>query len=193
MVKNRFLSFCIVVFASLLSTACVPTSINPLSHVDEAKVDTYLIGTWVPVSAKEKGYFHILPGKGGEMDGVAVSFNNKNGGEWSRFSLFSSQIDNHSFLNVRELEKTGKLPNGEKTPYFLVRYQITEKGRLQLWLLSQKAAKEAIGKGLRGEIRKSMFGSNIRITAATEELAEYLQQVGPTALFADPLAILQRQ
>jgi len=193
MVKNRILSFCIVVFTGLLSAACVPTSINPLSHVEEAKVDTRLVGTWVPVSVKENGYLHFLPGKGGEMDGVVVSFNNKNGGEWMRYSLFSSQINNHSFLNVRELEKTGKLPNGEKTPYFLVRYQITEKGRLQLWLLSQEAAKEAVRKGLRGDISKSTFGSNIRITASTEELAEYLKQVGPTALFAEPLAILQRQ
>ena len=191
--KNRFVGLCAIVFAGVLLAGCVPSFVNPLSGVRTAKLDTRLVGTWIPTKTEEKGYLHILPGENGMSDGIAVSFNDKKGGDWTRYSLFSTQIGKHWFLSVKDQDKSGKEPVGKTVPYFIVRYRIVENNRLDLWLMSQDSAEAAIANGLKGEIKKSTFGRNIRITASSAELMEYVKRVDPTKLFEEPLGTLQRQ
>ena len=190
--RNRFVGLWAVVFAGLLLAGCVPSFVNPLSDVGTAKIDTRLIGTWIPSSAKEKGYLHILPGEKGMSDGIAVSFNDKKGGDLTRYSLFSTRIGKHWFLNIKDQDKSGKEPVGKKVPYFIVRYRIAKNNRLDLWLMSQDSAEAAIANGLKGEIKKSKFSTNVRITASSAELMDYVKRVDPTKLFKEPLGTLQR-
>jgi len=191
--RNRFVGLCAIVFAGLLLAGCVPSFVNPLSDVRTAKIDTRLIGTWISPSTKEKGYLHILPGENGMSDGIAVSFNNKNGGDWTRYSMFSTRIGKHWFLNIKDQDKSGKDPVGKNVPYFIVRYRIVENNRLDLWLMSQDSAETAIANGLKGEIKKSKFGKSVRITASSAELMQYVKRVDPTKLFEESLGTLQRQ
>ena len=81
------------------------------------------------------------------LDGIAVSFNDKKGGDWTRYSLFSTRIGKHWFLNVKDQDKTGKEPVGKKVPFFIVRYRIAKNNRLDLWLMPQDSAEAAIANG----------------------------------------------
>ena len=79
-----------------------------------------------------------------------------------------------------------------------MRYEITEKDELKVWLLDYRKAEAAIKSGLAGDVKREAMGwyfgeiTKVTIVASTEDLVAYLQTIDPLLLFGWKYATFQR-
>ena len=149
--------------------ACPPISMNPLSDPKTAAIDDRLVGRWSATKEEQASIVDFVRQEDGMTDVLIVeSHGNKAGdidlgngdvgyyggkGEWYAFRMFPSRIAGHAFMNLRLIapeESQGDFRGG----YLLVRYEITEKDELKVWLLDYRKAEAAIKSGLAGDVKE---------------------------------------
>ena len=79
-----------------------------------------------------------------------------------------------------------------KNRYILCRYRIDEAGALEIWTISEAAAKRALSKGLAGELTSSGHLDSVLFTAKGPALGAYLQAADPADLFDNSIAKFRR-
>ncbi len=178
---------------AILLAACVPESRHPLSNPGSAVVDQRLTGVWKTKIDDETVIAHFLEKSDGEMRIVAVAHKDGGGGGWTTYSMFVSRLGDEWYMNVKFVGENGKPNEIEDPPYHLVRYRISEDGKLTIWTMAKPAVIAAIESGLAGKVKKGKWFNETLITAPTDELAAFVRSSDPQRLFANPLGPFRRQ
>ncbi len=97
-------------------------------------------------------------------------------------------------INVRGLMDGGKPADQDiRRKYFLCRYRITKDGELMAWAMTEEAVIADIKSGkVKGEVREGRWTNDVRITAATKELAAYVTRASAQRLFASLIGTFRR-
>jgi len=102
------------------------------------------------------------------------------------FSMFPSRIGGESYLNVRLVLRNGEDAGDDEKSYALVRYRISKDGVFTVWRMSEKKVIEDIEGGkLKGEVKKGRWVNEVKITASTDQLAQYVRNSDPKRLFGE--------
>lgn len=179
---------------AIFLASCVPESLHPLSDPDKAFIDSRLTGTWTGKSEDESFFVHFLPRPEGKMDVLLVSniIDKEDIGEWSVITMFSSKIDDQTYMNMKFVAQSDKPCPDEPGNFFLCRYRISDDSRLAVWAMTESAIITAIENGLKGETNKGKWVNDVKITAETNELSEYIKKHDPELLFGDPIGDFYR-
>ncbi len=177
-----FTGFVLIFFLS----SCVTESLHSISDPDKAVIDNRLTGTWTGKIEETDGFIHFLPQIDGRMEVVTVSFDNDKEriGEWSIISMFTSNIGNQSYMNLKFIAEVDEPVLKAQKTFFLCRYHISNDNKLMIWRMANSATKAAIESGLKGDGKK--------ITATTSELSEFIRKSDPEQLFGKPVGTFSR-
>lgn len=182
---------------ALLAAACLPvTTEAPLGTTVASGMASPLLGTWKGQAGDDEGgpsYFHILPAADGAATVLAVMpAHGKDTGGWSEFAVRATTLGSYRYLNVRSISSDGK-PAGkdEAARNIPVLYKIRH-GTLTLYLIGEKAAKDAIESGrIEGTIEPGDYG-DMTLTAAPEKLDAFFASKDGAMLFTEKLATLKK-
>ena len=192
--------------AALLAAACLPvTSKTPVGTTAGLSADPALIGTWKPIPEKKKdgekdeggpGYIHFLVAKDGTMTALTVSTGKagaeKTEGDWSVFAAGAAALGAYHYLNVRETFENGEPAKDKDALNTPLLYRFDRGGRLTLYLINEKAAKDAIAAGkIEGTVETGDYG-DVTITAAADKLDAFFASKDGAALFTEKLVTLRR-
>ena len=192
--------------AALLAAACLPvTSKTPVGTTAGLGADPALIGTWKVIPEKKKdaaaddgpGFIHFILAKDGTMTALTVSTGRagdaaKTHGEWSVFAASAAQLGQNRFLNVRETSENGEPSKDEDAGNIPVLYRFGRGGKLTLYLIDEKAAKDAIAAGkIEGKVEAGDYG-DVALTAPADKLDAFFASKDGAALFKDALITLKR-
>ena len=180
------LSLMIAVLISLCS--CLAGSENPISDVQEAKVDKRLIGTWVDTNNPEsKSKIHIY-----EIDQHSMYSYDYDPSPEHRcipnyYEFHISEVDARSFMNLREFGCSTK----EFSKYEISEYEFNGENEVVLYAINQLFVEGAIrDKRLSGN--RNDEGDYI-VTAASPEIKEFIKNSPKEKLFErDHPLILKR-
>ena len=184
MLKN--LSLMLALLISLCSCLELDIWVNPISDVQDAKVDKRLIGTWVTAKdPKSKNMIHIY-----EIDEhtiYLVSIDPKDKCEQEYNEAFMSRVDGRTFLNWRIFDCSKK----EFSRYYIFEYEFNGENEVALYLNSYAFVEEAI-KNKRLSVNTDDDGEVV-VTATSAEIREFIKNSPKEKLFYrdDPL-ILKR-
>ncbi|HLY04541.1 MAG TPA: hypothetical protein VKR31_02225 [Rhizomicrobium sp.] len=179
----------------LFLTGCLPvTSSSPLGTTAATAPDPRLTGLWKGRlgSSMDRAYIAFYPGDGGARKIVVLApptVNDKGG--WMVFEAREAMLGGNTYLDAREIGDDGKASD-PKLGHIPVLYRFGSNGLLALYLIDEKAARTAIGKGaIAGIVKPGEFG-DVTITASPATLDAFFASAAGRALFTKPLAILQR-
>lgn len=186
-----------VLGAALLAAACLPvTTEAPLGTTVAPGAEPVLLGTWKGrVGDNEEGpsYFHILPATDGtETVLVVTPAHGKNKGSWSEFAARAVTLGSYRYLDIRSISSDGKPAGKDEAARNIPVFYKLGHGTLTLYLIGEKAAKDAIESGrIEGMIEPGDYG-DITLTAAPEKLDAFFASPDGAKLFTDKLAILKK-
>ena len=183
MLKN--LSLMIAVLISLCS--CNEIWQNPISDVQDAKVDKRLIGTWVPIDHPDTPLLLIS-----EYDQHSVYVVLFDGSCPSYFGGYISELDGRTFANLRSYDCSKK----EFSKYGIFEYEFNGENEMSFYIINDDFVNEAIrDKRLSGYKKEGggLFGENIVVTATSPEIREFIKKSPEEKLFnRDEPATLKR-
>lgn len=205
------LRFGLVIAAALLAAACLPvTSKVPIGTTVGLSADPALIGTWKVIPEKKKGpdgkddntsdggpgYIHFLVASDGTMTALTISTGKagpeKAEGDWSVFATGAAALGAYHYLNVRETFENGEPAKDKDAMNVPLLYKLDRGGRLTLYLIGEKAAKDAIAAGkIEGTVEQGDFG-DAAITAPADKLDTFFASKDGAALFSEKLVTLKR-
>lgn len=178
----------------LFAAACLPvTSKAPLGTTVKPAAEAALIGTWKGHVAdnRETSYWHFLPAKEGAMTVLGVTAAKNNAG-WGEYMATATMLGTYRYLNVRSVSSDGKPAGKEEAARNIPVLYKMRGGKLTLYLIGEKAAKDAIAKGqIEGEIEKGDYG-DATITATPEKLDTFFASPEGAKLFTEKIATLKK-
>lgn len=165
---------------ALLLPGCLPESVHPLTP-PQAGVDApELLGVWRSEREGATLYIHALRGEGPELRIVAVVHEADGTGSTDLFLGHVSQVGPRRYINLQAVD-AGR---GQAPGYWIVGYELGDDDGVTLLFLSGEALAQAIAEGrLSGEVQESSLNTEVRITAAGEEIARYLLETEAKDLF----------
>lgn len=182
MLKN--LSLMLALLMSLCSCLEFDIWVNPISDVQDAKVDKRLIGTWVSSeNPKSKNMTHIY-----EIDEHTVYLLHVNPAdicEQEYDVAHTSEVDGRTFLNWRKFDCSKK----EFSKYSIFEYEFNGENEVSFYATDDEFVEKAIqNKRLSGNVEETMV-----VTATSPEIREFIKNSPKEKLFYrdDPL-ILKR-
>lgn len=180
--------------AVLLAVGCLPvTTKAPLGTTTGLGEAPALLGIWKGKDPDDKNtiYLHFLPAEGGAMPMLAVTVGKDHSG-LSVFAARETTLGNYHYLNVRIISCDGKPPDKDDTVGNIpVLYKIGD-GKLTLYRIGEKVAKDAITKGvIDGTVEPGDYGDAI-ITAAPEKLDAFFASPEGAKLFTEKIATLKK-
>lgn len=121
------------------------------------------------------------------MEIVVVSYrgDEEKTGHWLALNMFPANIGKHSYMNIKFIAQSGEPVSEEPGNFFLYRYQISKDGKLSIWNLTESAVIAAIKSGLNGKVNTGKWVNEVKITADTNELSEYIKKINPEQMFGD--------
>lgn len=166
-----------------LLTGCLPTSVHPLSSIENATPEERLAGTWYGKSGQDQIFLHFVQGQGADLQIVEVDHEKKGTAHTTLYHAFPSEIGGNHYLNVRE---------GDQEAYYFVRYQL--KGNvLNLSLMSEASVSKAIAAHkLAGKITGTDNSKEIKITDSTAHLSAFVSKGDPDQLFDQKFGTFKR-
>ena len=199
---KRLLGLCIVLF--VLSSCAPPKSDQPLSDPAQAAADPALSGLWIAERKKDETdlvYLHAAPRKDGWTDLELVTHDER-GITTEQFEMFPTTLEQKQIMNIRN--KAAKPAEGAaqapSARYFFARYVLKKKDELNLWLMDNDAATEAVEKGrVKGKVEKTgkikvegkvkeITDTTVVFQDTTENLAKFVKAAETFKLFSgDPM------
>ena len=160
---------------------CKVDSINPISSVESAQLDTTLYGVWRYKAKGELTYVHIGPefflvtsdtAKKNRTKIILID-HKPNGITDDAYVAYASQIGKERYLNVVQVEE------GKPVGYIFVRYTLIDDNTVRFWMMNEEALKSAIRGGqIKGTTRGEGLTSETAITAESPEIESYLRRDG---------------
>lgn len=171
----------ILLISSLILTACVPESENPISDPAKATVDKRLLGVWAGKMSgeKEDQYIHFVEAENSITEVVLVSHQKKRGPGVSFYKMYPTTIGKNQYMNVKssvpdDLKSPEQVKKLESHGYFFTRYRISEKGILKIWIMMDEEVSEAVKNGqLKGKIAKG--DGDVTITDTRENIIKFIE------------------
>lgn len=161
----------------LLLGGCITYNTEPLSPVNEATIDSNLLGAWqsVEVGETDKQQERLeldITRKGDHQVLIAVTSYESDGSNRQHIYLAHSSVHGAlRYLNAYTSESDRQLRG-----YMTVRYDVDDKGELSVALIDEAAARKAIQSGgLEGMVNVTSEYADATISAAAAPFAEYLR------------------
>lgn len=179
--------------ALFLATAsgCYFTSDHPVTAKKSIKEAESLLGIWQVKNdgqdhkENEDGWLIILKDKKELLRFIIVD--DKYGYEES-YQGYLSKSGNKLILNVMHVTETGEAPGD---PGYLFVLAEAANDKLRLSLLNEELIEKSIRGGrLKGMIKKGQFAEEIRLTASSREIAEFIKKV-PVEQLRDTVPLLK--
>jgi hypothetical protein len=192
---NRFPAI-LALFSTLILSACYPpTTSHPVGSTVAQKLDPALVGLWKGKSeaAEDRGvYLHFLPNLDGSLTAILVQDGTKPDADWYFVKLSQGRLGPNRYLNARLVLGDGKPDDGAPAGTMPLLYRIDAKGQMTLYLMDEKATKDAIKAGkIKGTVGQGDMG-DATITADAATLDKFMQTPAALALFTKPLFTLRR-
>ena len=192
---NRFeklVSLGFVCLAVALMTACIPEFENALPGPSPGGMDCDLLGSWAPEDGSAVMFF--TPEASGWLKMVSFELS-KETPELGQADLimvdcFTSAVGESKYLCVRQEAGGGspcvKSESEGRTFYLIVQYRITAAHTLEIRHLNEDYLVEMVEKGkLKGAIDSMGSVKTPKVTASSEELAEFFRAADPARLIDD--------
>jgi len=184
------------VLTGFLAAGCLPVaSRSPLGSTAPPQTDRKLTGTWNGrFGASDRiSTITFYPPRAFAMRVVLVApGGTQDRGSRMVFEARSVKLGNNSYLDVREIEDRGK-PAERKIAHVPVLYSLTGDRRLSLYLIDERAARQAIAqRRIAGAVGAGQFG-DVTITASPAALDTYFASAAGRALFKKPLGVFRRR
>jgi hypothetical protein len=183
---------------ALLTAACLPvTSKVPVGTSVGFKPDPRLLGTWLGRGKDEErsSYLHFLGAKDGTMVAILVSPpHGDNLGEWSEYRLRAATLGANHFINAQEIIINANSDNDRSLSreIIVLLYRTGRRGSLDLYLMDEKAAAEAIrAHRIAGQVDPGQDG-DVHITADEPALDRFMATPEAALLFTKPMVRLHR-
>ena len=191
---QKLSTICAVLFVSVFFAACGTVSVHPLSDPEKAVNDERLTGLWIAKIEKEIVFAHFLLKGESTTEIITVSTKGSGKGDWPVFNMFPSRIGGESYMNVKLVVHNGKAPDDREKNYGLVRYRISIDGVLTVWRLNEKAIIEDIEGGkVEGEVKRGRWVNKAKITASTNQLAQYVRNSDQERLFGELIGSFRKR
>jgi len=190
----------------LLLSSCETKSHNPLSSPDTARLDQRLVGDWYGSDGQDTFHFtathgpwihvEVIPRKTDEGKRT-VLFTSRP----ETYDLFPTVIGRYTYLNVKV---TGDDDEDQSGPsYVFVRYTVSGDRVLQMWMISQDAAADAVRAGwIKGVIHQDkdplMVGKpprpdvDVTLQDTSANLVALIQNSNVKRLFSEKMETLYR-
>lgn len=180
-------------FLAAFLAACYPTTQVPIGSTGPTAPDARLIGVWKGTPKDGPNYLFFLPRKD-KLEAIMVyPAKGDDKGSWMSFAARTGKAGNNDFINGRELLDDGEPAKNQNNDYTPLYYRFDKDGTLRLFFLDDNKIEEAITKGeLKGEIKKSDIGDDVRITADAKMLDAFFATHDPKTLFTDQLGVYRR-
>ncbi len=180
----------------LLAAACYPvTTSAPVGTSVGFSADPVLAGLWRAEMAHSKDevvYFHFLPMEDGSFKVVIVSGGEKLNGEWSVVRVTAASLGASHFLNAEMVFNNGKREKDASHGTVPLLYHAEPDGSVNLFLISEDKAKEAIQSGeVAGTIEPGDIG-DVTLTAEPDDLDKFFATEDGAALFTEKFATLTK-
>ena len=176
------LSLMMAVLISLCS--CVDNWVNPISDVQDAKIDKRLIGAWSFDFHPDTPVLHIY-----EIDQHSVYVISLIDGKRCPhyFEGHISEVDGRTFANLREYDCSKE----EFSRYGIFEYEFNGENEMSFYIINDDFVNEAIGdKRLSGE--QGSWGDEV-VTSTSPEIREFIKKSPKEKLFnRDEPATLKR-
>ena len=152
-------------------SGCVAESEHPLSDPETAKYDTRLEGVWRSTFDGEVVYLHFGNRDDVSMDIITVEHMKCGSISSVEYTMFQTVIDKTHYMNVQNKDSEQR-----KGGYIFVKYDVSEKNTLTLWLIDTERIIKAIENGtIKGEIKTKKWSDTIKITDTTPNLIKYIR------------------
>jgi len=165
------LSLLMAILISLCSCVFEDIWVNPISDVQDAKIDNRLIGTWSLITDPGIAAVHIF-----EIDQHSVYLLLLDQPPCPAYFVgHMSEVDGRTFLNLRALDCSTK----ELSKYVIFEYEFNDENELNFYDFSYAFVKQAIqNKRLSGN-----FEENMVVTATSLEIREFIKNSPKEKLF----------
>ena len=179
--------------AAVLLAGCYPTSVHPIGSTAPS-IDARLTGAWKALPKDKKDnptyVFFLQRKEGTEAVMVGAPDKSDDGGGWITFSVTTVKLGGNTFMSGRTLLDDGK---ASKDPDYTPVFYRVEGQMLRLYVLGTDAIEAAINKGeIKGEIKKSSYGDDVRITADAKAVDAFFASHDPKKLFTEELGTYRR-
>ena len=189
---KRLLGIALFLASSIGLLGCIPSSEQPLSEPASAKPDERLYGVWasVPGQPDPPAFLHVLPASEPEsvLDVVCVEHIDP-GCSVLRFQVWTTPDGRYSYMSAKEVpfEKTNQASAAEEAQskdYTILKYEFTQDGELDLYLLPNSEALKAAIKDdrLKGVVRDTY----IKLTDTGAHILEFLKAADAELNFGEP-------
>src|SRR5215469_7473178 len=177
----------------LVLTGCLPvTTSSPLGTTVAPTLDPRLTGMWTGKlgASTDAAYVTFYPAHAGVRKIVVLAPPTADDeGGWMVFEARGATLGGNTYLDAREIEDDGKAPDA-RLAHVPILYKVSREDFLVLYLVDEKAARTAIGKGaIAGTIEPGEFG-DVTIRAAPAALDGFFAGAAGRALFTRPLGFL---
>jgi hypothetical protein len=174
-------------------TACVPESEHPLSSPDAAVIDERLVGLWSGELIDEPMYLHVLWRTERTVQFLLVNPEEPPvPGSWFALAVHSSEIDGDWYINAKSLAEEEMIHDLAGEDYLLFRYDVTARGELVVWAMSEMVYNDIRSGTLEGAVKNGDLFDTFHITAETGSLVEYIRRNGVDAVFGIEIARFRR-
>ncbi|MEA1915249.1 MAG: hypothetical protein U9N30_08020 [Campylobacterota bacterium] len=160
-----------IVFVLFFLSGCLSYSKNPLTKLDDQKIDTKLYGTWYyKDGGGEIGYVHIgLDRKSKQLKIVMTSLNEKGAISSNEFIGHTSVFEDSSYLNLKWVN-----PQPNQNGYMVQKYVLNDNMLDILFLNSKMIIKAIEDEQIHGTVDKSQRRPIITIQEDSEILKDYV-------------------
>ena len=189
-----------VIFIIALAVAlqsCLPvTSKSPVGSTSGFRVDDRLIGMWQGTTSNGQVFFAFLPDDHRDIMAVMIGFplSVNSSGFYGSYRIRTATLGKALFIDAHEVsENNGQPPTGSLAENSIpLLYRLDGERKLTLYLLDEKATKEAVKAGkIAGIVESSDYG-DVTLTAPQAELDKFFASSAGLALFKQPMVALKR-
>lgn len=180
--RSRVLVGAVMAVAVFVVSCGPPLSKNPLSDPKTAVADGRLKGLWVGTTGNADATLQLFPKAGAFFDLVLAGDDGDKGAAVVAFEGFPSQIGGKSYLNIRAKKFTGDYGESSEVSdeYIFARYEFAKDGSLTIWAMEDDLVEADVKAG---KLEGTIVSGEIRLTASSETLAEYVKNADPAKLF----------
>jgi hypothetical protein len=174
---------------TLCAAACLPvTTSAPVGSTVGFANDPAIEGTWsgrIDKNSPATTYFHFLANEDNTFTlvGVTTKYGEDKGG-WGTYTLNTSNLGGHRYINARETMNDGKFASPEEQKANIPLLYTVSGDTLTLYLLDEDATAAAIASHkIEGKVTKSQYTTDVSITADAAHLDALLKTEDGARLF----------
>lgn len=179
--------------AGLALAACLPDTINPLGDPATAEPETEVLGQWAGTLDGTPTKLTVTPKEGAVLEFRVETLMPGGDNEWVILEGFPAAAGKEKYMNVKMREEKDKVYDPNEENYYILRYELSSDGGLDVWAMDEQPVINAIVDGfVNGAVDPLSDGRIIHITDSTVVVRQFVEVSNPVRLFAVKYASFRR-